>query len=80
VFSKRFDLLSPAIRPPSLDLSIRIIIKLDVVLRAVSPLVRIAIWDRPALEFRSHSSAHRVIARPLIRTVGQMEDLLVQTG
>jgi hypothetical protein len=51
---ERFDLLSPTTRPPSLDLGIRIIVKLDVVLRPVGPLVRNAIWDGPALKFSSH--------------------------
>jgi hypothetical protein len=67
--SKPFDFLSPTIRPPSLDLGIRIIIKLDVVLRTVSPLVRITIWDGPALEFGSHRGAHGVVACALIGTV-----------
>jgi hypothetical protein len=67
--SKGFDLLSPAARPPSLDLGIRIIIKLDVVLRTISPLVRIAIWDGPALEFCGHRGAHGVIACTLFWTV-----------
>jgi hypothetical protein len=67
--SERFDLLSPTTRPPSLDLGIRIIIKLDVVLRTVSPLVRIAIWDGPALNLGSHRGAHGVVACALIGTV-----------
>jgi hypothetical protein len=67
--SKRFDPLSPTTRPPSLDLGIRIIIKLDVVLRTVSPLVRISIWDGPAVKFGSHRGAHGVIACALFGTV-----------
>ena len=67
--SECFDLLSPTTRPPSLDLGIRIVIKLDVVLRTVGPLVWIAIWDGPALEFGSHSGAHGVIACALVGTV-----------
>jgi hypothetical protein len=67
--SKRFDLLSPSTRPPLLDLGIRIIIILNVVLRTISQLVRIAIWDGPALKFCSHRGAHRVIASALFGTV-----------
>jgi hypothetical protein len=67
--SKRFDLFSPATRPPSLDLRIRIIIKLYPVLRTVSPLIRITIWDGPALKLCGHRCAHGVIACPLIGAV-----------
>jgi len=67
--SERFDLLAPTTRPPSLDLSIRIIIKLGVILRTVSPLVRIAIWDGHVLKFGSHRGAHGVIACALFGTV-----------
>lgn len=67
--SKRFDLLSPSTRPPSIDFGIRIIIKLDVILRTVSPLIRITIWDGPALKFGSHRGAHGIITCALIGTV-----------
>jgi hypothetical protein len=40
-----------------------------VVLRTVGPLVRIAIWDGPALKFSSHRGAHGVIAGALIGAV-----------
>jgi hypothetical protein len=40
-----------------------------VVLRTVSPLVRITIWDGPALKLCGHRCAHGVIACPLIGAV-----------
>lgn len=78
--SKRLHLLSSTARPPPLDLAVRIVFELDPALRAVRPLVRIPVWDRPALEFRRHRRAHGIVARPLIGSVGQVENLLVQPG
>ena len=68
--SKCLDLLTPTARPPTLDLGIRIVIKLDVVFRTVSPLVRITVRDRSAFKFGSHRCAHGIVACALIGSVG----------
>ena len=77
VLPKRLHLLSSPARPPPLDLAIRIVFELDPTLRAVCPLVRIPVWDRLALQFGRHGRAHGIVARPLVRSVGQVENLLV---
>ena len=77
---KHLHLLSPTAHPPPLDLAIHIVFESDPALRAVRPLVRIPVWDWLALEFSRHHRAHGIVARPLVGPVGQVEDLLVQSG
>ncbi len=80
--TERLDTLLAAIRPPLLDLGVRVIVKLDAALRSVRPLVRVPVRgpDRLVLELGRHRGAHRFVARALRGPVGQVEDLLVQPG
>lgn len=78
---QRLDFRAPAVRPPPLDLSIRIIAELLPVLLTVCPLVRVPLRkDRLALKLRRHCRTHRHVACALLRPVGEVENLLVQAG
>jgi len=76
--SERLDTPTSAARPPPLDLRVRVIIKLDLALGAVRPLVRVPVRDGLALELGRHRGAHRLVARALRGSVGEVKDLLVQ--
>jgi hypothetical protein len=75
------DLHAPAVRPPPLDLSIRVIAELCPTPLAVRPRVRVLLCrEWLALEHRRHRGAHRRVARMLLGPVGKVEDLLIQAG
>ena len=75
------DLLAPAVGPPPLDLGIRIIAELCPVLLPVRPLIRVPLrGDRLTLELRCHCRTHRCVTHALLRPIGEVENLLVQTG
>ena len=76
--SERLDVLFPTAHPPLLDLAVRIIVKLYPALRVVGPLVWVPARDRRSIEVCRHGLPHRVVARALLRAVGEVEDRLVQ--
>lgn len=75
------DLDAPDVRPPPLDLSIRVIAELRPTPLAVRPQIRVPLCrERLALDHSRHRGAHRDVARVLLRPVGKVEDRLVQAG